>query len=198
MTTYFRNGIISGKFNRERNDIFDEKGKRFATLYFSSQGAKVECNDLDELGRRLFQQPDLRVYFSDRDMTVFVEAEIKSDKHWHYIYEGIDVPARKYKYAKITSGKGFYFMGKEDLSEFLLIPMKYASMAMESCGEEYMGHRSVPASANFVMPEHGCHRVRKFCCSGINKGSAIEDFVRIPYENVLHYVRDNNKFVRKI
>ena len=88
-------------------------------------------------------------------------------------------------------------MGKEDLQEFLLIPMKYAAMAMESCGEEYMGHRSVQTSQKFVMPDHGCHRVRKFCCSGANKGSAIEDFVRIPYQNILHYIREGNKFVRK-
>lgn len=197
MTTYCKNGIISGKFNRARNNKFDEKGKGFATLYFQSQKAIVEANDLDDFGNRLFQQPDLKVYFEDKDLTVFIEAEIKSDKHWRFVYDGIDIPARKYKYAKITSGKGFYFMGKEDLQEFLLIPMKFVAQAIESCGEEYFGYASVPSSANFKMPEHGCHRVRKYCSSGEGRGSAIEDFVRIPYQHALHYTRLDNKFVRK-
>ena len=47
------------------------------------------------------------------------------------------------------------------------------------------------------MPDHGCHRVRKICNAGEGKGSNIEDFIRIPYGKILHYIKTEDKFKRK-
>ena len=197
MQTYQKNGMLHGKFNFIRNQQYDAVGKTLVNCFFNQFGFEVQENDLDQSGKRIYENPDLKV--TSPEKSFFIEAEIKSDKNWKYIYDGVDIPSRKYKYAVQTEGKGFFFMGKEDLSELLLIKMLDVRRAVDDCGSNYCGQTSnfgfVPSSPEFVMPEHGCHRVRKFCKD--KYGITLEDFVRIPYKNILHYkLSENKKYIQ--
>ena len=84
--------------------------------------------------------------------------------------------------------------------EMLLIPMECLEAAQNDCGANYKGMGSISSSYDFAMPDHGCHRVRKKCSSGLNQDGSIEDFYRIPYDYVAHYRKNdegNYKLVSK-
>lgn len=189
MSTYIKNGMIHGKFNIQRNLKYDQLGKDLAAKFFENQGGKIYENDLNENGIRLFENPDMRVDFKKLNKTIFIEIEVKSDKNWSYIFNGIDIPARKIKYSFNTNSQGFFFMAKEDCQEFLLIPMRHMQNASDDCGDQYLGQSSkwgaVRSSENFIMPIHECHRVRKHCYYEGN--ITLEDFVRIPFKYCMHY-----------
>lgn len=200
MSTYSKNGMIHGRFNPIRNGKYDDLGKKFATLFFEAQGGIVSENDLDAKGNRLFENPDIKVEFPHLNKTMFVEVEIKSNKNWSYIFSGIDIPARKLKYSIATKSQGFFFMGKEDCQELMLISMKHMQNAADDCGDAFLGQSSkwgqINTSESFVIPKHECYRVRKHCFS---EGSVtVEDFFRIPYKYSLHYSLNENKTFLRI
>lgn len=197
MDTYQKNGMILGKFNSARNFKNDSLGKRFAIEFFKENGGVARTNDIDDKGILNYEKTDLEIYFESTKLEIFVEVELKGDKIWRYIYDGIDIPARKSKYAINTNNKGVFFMGKKDLTECLIIPMKYVFMAYRDCGEEYSGFGRISPSPNFVMPEHGCHRVRKICNTDESLGANIEDFIRIPYKFATHFVKMDGKFIKR-
>lgn len=198
MDTYQKNGMILGKFNLHRNSLNDSLGKKFAIEFFAQNGGKAISNDRDESGILDYEKTDLLIDFEITKQKIFVEVELKGDKIWRYIYQGIDIPARKFKYARNTENKGLIFMGKKDCTECLIIPLKYLSMAQTDCGEEYLGSGRIPTSQNFVMPNHGCHRVRKICNQDERTGSNVEDFLRIPYEYATHFIKVNGIFKKRI
>lgn len=190
--------MIHGKFNSKRNAKYDELGKKLASRFFSSQGGNVFENDLDANGNRLYENPDIKVEFPNLNKTIFIEVEVKSDKNWSYIFNGLDIPARKIKYSTNTNCQGFFFMARENCQEFVLIPMKHMQNAKNDCGDEYIGQSSkwgaVRSSENFIMPIHECHRVRKHCFSEGNL--TLEDFIRIPFKYCMHYLKTTeNDFV---
>lgn len=185
MSTYEKDGMLMAKFNPSRSDAFDNKGKQLAIKFFGLRGGKPEINDKDENNKHDYTKPDIRVHFPLQNKTIYVEAEVKSEKNWAFIENGIDIPIRKLKYAEQHAHDGFFFMVKNDESEVLLIPMKLLLMASQDCGKEFLGQGSIMTSSGFVMPEHGCHRVRKLCNTVYRRG--IEDFVRIPVKHVYRY-----------
>lgn len=197
MDTYQKNGMILGKFNSHRNSRNDSLGKNFAVEFFAQNGGKAITNDRDSSGTLDYEKTDLLILFEKTMQEIFVEVELKGDKIWRYIYSGIDIPARKSKYARNTNNRGIFFMGKKDCTECIVIPMKYISMAYDDCKDEYMGSGTIPASKGFVMPLHGCHRVRKICNKDEKLGSNVEDFIRIPYEFATHFIKMDGKFIKK-
>jgi hypothetical protein len=185
MSTYNKNGMIMAKFNLSRSDAFDEKGKKLAFKFFSKRGGLPSINDKDDNDNHDYSKTDIKVFFPEKNITIFVEAEVKSERNWEFISSGVDIPIRKIKYALKHEKNGLFFMVKNDELEVLLIPMKLFTMAFNDCGDDYIGQGSVLTSTNFSMPEHGCHRVRKFCNTVNRRG--IEDFIRIPLRHVYRY-----------
>ena len=185
MSTYEKDGKLMAKFNSSRSDAFDNKGKQLAMKFFKMLGGESYINDVDENNEHDYTKPDIRVFFPLKNKTIYVEAEVKSEKNWAFIESGIDIPIRKLKYAEKHTKDGFFFMVKNDESEVLLIPMKYLLMASNDCGKEFLGMGIIMTSSGFVMPDHECHRVRKLCNTVNRRG--VEDFVRIPVRHVYRY-----------
>lgn len=185
MSTYNKNGMIMAKFIPSRSQAFDNKGKQLAIKFFQLKGGIPSVNDLDENQNHDYTKTDIKVLFPKTNKTIYIEAEVKSEKNWQFIDQGIDIPIRKLKYAEQHEEDGYFFMVKNDESEVLLIPMKCLVMASRDCGDNFLGQGVIMTSSGFIMPEHGCHRVRKLCNTVNRRG--IEDFIRIPLHRAKRY-----------
>jgi len=194
-TTYTKNGHIHGHFNPGRHEKYDKKGRDYLTDFFKNKLWDVSDYDRDEDGFK-YDRPDLVA--TKEGKKIFAEAAIKSSGLWKYIKpgnpnNGVDVETRKLKYFKVGD-RSFVGMSNDEGEQLLLIPMECLAAAQKDCGDQFKGHM-VPSSENFVMPDHGCHRVRKKCRNGYNQTGEPEDFYRIPYEYTHHYRKENGKYI---
>jgi hypothetical protein len=194
MATYTRKGHIHGRFDQGRFDEFDGVGRANSREFWEANGWEVAVNDRDENGKTVYSNTDLRATKGKK--TVYVESAVKSPDLWKWIKGGspdfgVDVETRKLKYT--ANGEAYVDMtnGKQN-DERLVIPMDCLKAAQKSCGEEFKGHGRHTSSPGFVMPEHGCHRVRKYCRKGLNQTGEAEDFYRIPVEYVARYKKDSS------
>ena len=203
MGTYFKNGHIHGRFNKIRNDSFDEIGKIAATKFLNQKNYKVDVFDKDEKQNIIWNNADLIA--TKNDETFHIEVSVKRYNLFKYVKDGVDVETRKLKYFN-ENVKSYILMCdyiQKDNNQFscgnelLVIPMICLKLAQESCGEEFYGH-GVPSSEKFVEPEHGCIRVRKQCKKGLGQNNTIEDFYRIPYKYINHYISKDNGLYEKI
>lgn len=189
MSTYSKNGAISGRFDKTRHDEYDTLGKKNAKCFFESKGYKLIPNDKDEKGDTIYDRTDLlAIVESDQSVKIPIECSVKRTDLWRYIFEGVDIEFRKEKYGEY----GYNCMSNDDGSEILLIPLLCVKMAVKSCGDNYKGGRGVNDSSGFLMPEHGCHRVRKPCYKGKGQTGSVEDFTRTPYKYIYHFKKHKN------
>lgn len=206
MSTYIKNGHIHGYFNSQRNCKFEHIGRNALIQFWSDKGGSVKVNDKDENGELIKNCADLLVEY--KSQTILMEAATKRSDLFKYIESGVDVETRKLKYYR-EGQKGFvgmcdYFLDESGNAicgnEMLLIPMECLLYAQKDCGDYYKGQGSVKSSSQFIMPDHGCHRVRKQCRNGYKQTGSVEDFYRIPLGYVAHYrknEKDNYNLVRK-
>lgn len=199
MNTYRgEDGQLHDKYRAGRGQKFDGPGKLAARLFWEQRGWVVSDFDIGSDGVHQWKRTDLLMTKADKVM--YIEAEIKAHEIWHHVYQGVDVTSRKKKYCEyISSGCSAWVMmfqgagrcdehGKAVVGNNLLfIPMECLQAAEEDCGTEYKGHGKVLTTAGFVMPEHECHRVRKWC---YNEGEWTKnDFYRIPLQYCVQYAR---------
>lgn len=212
--TYHKNGHIHGRFNKSRFTKFDQLGKDNTNHFLSSLGWVVETNDISEAsGDVIYNNTDQKAirFIRGESLTILIESAVKRYDLWKYIGEstwdhlhfdnGVDVETRKLKY--IRSGiDSFVIMTEYEETErelksgnhVLMIPMACLLVAQEDCKDEYKGSRSIADSKNFLMPVHGCHRVRKCCRRGFGQNGEAEDFYRIPYEYIARFERIGDKY----
>lgn len=190
--TYQRGGEKHSHFNRARYLDFDGKGKANAAEFLEAANWIVEENDKDDKGRTIYTNTDLFAYKTTGEV-LFPEAEIKRDRHWSYIYKGVDIPSRKLKYYRPGVPAAVY-MSNESNSSMLEIKFELLHAANRDCGEEWLGDFGSKSSANFEMPEHECHKIMKPCRDKYN-GNTEEHFVRIPYKYVKHFVKNDGVWV---
>jgi len=180
--TYQKNGVLCGHFSRKRQLDLEDIGRDQAEAYFTWLGAQILPND-KVAGTIDYEKADFKVILPNQEV-LLVEAATKASDIWHYVFEGVDIECRKLKYIKqLGPQKLVVAMTKQDGSELLLIPGMTLHKATE-CGMEYKGQGKIKSSNNFKMPEHGCHKVRKFCRGP--GGGTEEDFYRIPFKYVTH------------
>lgn len=203
MTTYIKNGHIHGNFNKLRNDNFEKIGRIVAIKFLEQKNYKVESFDKDEKENIIWNNTDL-IAIKENEK-IHVEAATKRSDLFRFVSEGVDIETRKLKYIR-DDVKSYILMcdyieldnKKFDCgNELLIIPMICLKIAQESCGEEFYGH-GVPSSEKFVEPQHGCIRVRKQCRKGFGQNNTIEDFYRIPYKYITHYMKEENDKYKKI
>lgn len=182
MGTYEVNGILSAHFNAERDKENDLLGRSFVRKFFEKDSNYLLFDNDKVDGVRDYSKSDMRLEIGKS--IFYLEVAIKTNKHWGFVSQGVDVECRKLKYfmdSKISSSISMF----SDLNnQQLIIDSKYLLAAQKDCGQEYYGQwgrqYSVRSSPNFQMPVHGCHRVRKYC---EYKGKwTKEDFYRIPYK----------------
>ena len=203
MDTYFKNGHIHGHFNKTRNDNFDEIGKIAAIKFLEQKNYKVNNFDKDKKENIIWNNTDL---IATKDgQTFHIEASAKRWDLFKYVKSGVDVETRKLKYIRenvksyilmcdyIKNNNNQFVCG----NELLVIPMICLKKAQESCGQEFYGH-GILSSEKFIEPEHGCIRVRKKCKKGLGQSNTIEDFYRIPYKYIIHYVATDDGIYKKI
>lgn len=190
--TYQSGANTHSHFNSARHKAFDGMGKQNAVEFLEGDGWNVEKNDEDAKGRVLFTNTDL-VATKPTGEFFFFEAEVKRDKYWSYIYQGVDIPTRKAKYHR-EGVDAAIMMSNESNTAMLEIPLKLIALACDDCGDEYKGDFGAKSSADFVMPSHGCHRVMKPCRDRFN-GGTVETFARIPYKYIKHYVKKDGAWV---
>jgi len=193
MGTYIKKGIKSSHFNKERHEIYDSLGRKNAKKFFKTKGFTLKTNDKDIEGNLIYYKTDLiAVKDTDSNVVFPLECSIKRTDLWHYIFSGVDVELRKEKYGE----NGYNCMSNNEATEVLIIPLKYVSLAIKSCGIEYAGGgRGVKDSPNFIMPKHGCHRVRKKCIKGVAQTGEEEDFARIPYKYIYHFKKSGKGYI---
>lgn len=181
---YLRNGRRRSNYDPARAEK-EGPGRDEAIAFYRYLGATVTDNDKDKDGNVDFSKGDLLATFPNGNVVV-VEAAAKGSDLWKWITDGVDVEERKLKYVhQLGAEKTFLFMASSDSKQALLIPYTCLCAAEEDCGEEFAGHRLIRSSANFVMPEHGCHRIVKNCKTE-DGGWEKNDFYRIPYQYVTH------------
>jgi hypothetical protein len=184
MATYEKNGSISSHFNKERFETYDSLGRKNATKFFEAKGFTLKTNDKTEENKVLYDRTDLlAIKNKDPNISFHIECSVKSTRLWKYVFDGVDVELRKEKYGK----EGYNCMSNDDGSEILIIPLMYISLAINSCGKEFAGGTNVKNSPGFIMPEHGCHKVRKYCRRGVGQSGELEDFARVPYKYIYHF-----------
>jgi hypothetical protein len=185
---YERNGQKHSNFNSGRFEKYDQQGRDNLSQFFTYKGGKVKINDRKKDGTTDYTKADMLVEMGGH--TWEAEAAVKSDSLWKFIKDGVDIETRKFKYLKNNNRRAVLVMSNSSNTELLVIPMECLLAAQNSCGKEYKGHRgrkgNVLNSEGFVMPPHGCHRVRKMCSDSYT-GVTEEDFFRIPYKYVSHY-----------
>ena len=195
MSTYQKNGHLHGHFNSYRNSIFDKLGREAAIDFWKQFGWEAQVNDRDESDNLLYNNTDLKV--CKQNKFINIEAASKRANLFRFVRDGVDIETRKLKMTK-TGQKSFVCMSDyiknpvyKSGTEMLLVPMECLIAAQNDCGDSYKGQRDIESSSNFIMPEHGCHRVRKRCYEGIQQTGHAEDFYRIPYAYVAHYRRND-------
>jgi hypothetical protein len=185
MSVYRKNGNrIHAYFDQSRNDQFDLKGKNFVKNIFSKLGFLTIDYDKDADGNHVWQNTDLLIK-SPKGTVYRIEPEIKRERIFGYTKDGVDIPLRKEKYA-YASIRTKFFIINENLREFIIVDDVKIKMAVDACGEEYEGYGSLSNSKNYVLPEHGCRRVRKLCRKKDSQRH-YDDFVRIPLSQAKHY-----------
>lgn len=212
--TYHKDGHIHGRFNRNRFTRFDKLGKDNAEHFLSSMGWVVEANDISEAsGNVIYNNTDQKAtrFIKGESKILLIEAAVKRYDLWKYIGEstwdhlhfdnGVDVETRKLKYIRPDTSAFVIMTEYEEKDDgivggnhILMIPMDCLVVAQEDCGDEYKGSRQIPNSKNFLMPVHGCHRVRKCCRKGFGQNGEVEDFYRIPYEYIARFERVGDKY----
>ena len=193
MSTYQKAGQIHGVFDLDRYNKFEKVGRSSAILFWEQRSFKATENDIKDNGTVDTTCTDLKVWMKDK--SILVEAATKRYDLFRYINMGVDIETRKLKYFRkderafvamcdyLLDQSGNAYAG----NEMLIIPMECLFVAQRDCLSEYFGHRPVSSSLNFIMPEHGCHRVRKNCGSGYHQTGAPEDFYRVPYDYISHF-----------
>ena len=196
MSTYTRKGHIHGNFNRNRFTKYDGVGRSNTAKFWVQQGWEIKDYDKDE-GSDDVQFDRTDQIATKGKKTVYVESAIKSPRLWKFAVDGVDVETRKLKYVKLGE-VSYVDMSTDEGDQHMLIPMKCLQMAQDDCGSSFYGQGTI-STADFEMPEHGCHRVRKRCRQGYEQTGELEDFYRIPYKYVAHYkmVDDKMKMVHK-
>jgi hypothetical protein len=202
-TTYIKDSQIHGRYNHVRGELFDNLGKDMASLFWEQFGWMSCFHDRGSDGELLWHHTDLRMI---KDTQVInVEAAVKRDGLWKYIESGIDIETRKLKYSK-KGERAFISMGDYHShvdcvsmgDNMLLIPMDCLVAAQKHCGDNYKGLGDVPSSEGFIMPLHGCYRIRKRCRGGVSQSGEIEDFYRIPYIYTAHYRKSDDGMYTKV
>ena len=197
MTTYVKQGHIHGSFNRSRFNKYDGIGRSNAQAFW--EGKQWTIGDYDkEEGSEEVQFDHTDQVATNGKSEVYVEAAVKQSDLFKYIKggnpdSGVDVETRKLKYIK-DGKKAVVCMSDETGDQMLVIPMECLAVAQQACGSNFKGQGGVLTSADFKMPEHGCHRVRKRCRRGYEQSGEAEDFYRIPYEYVARYRKINGKY----
>lgn len=197
MSTYNKNGHIHGTFDRARHTKFEHIGRNASVVFWEQKGWNVIQNDIDDEGDVIKNCTDLIIEKNGKK--ILMEAATKRGDLFRYIKDGVDVETRKLKY-KREGVQAFVAMCDYMMvdgvavegNEMLIIPMECLEVAQRDCGENYRGQGRVPSSVEFVMPEHGCHRVRKRCVNGFNQVGRAEDFYRIPYDYIAHYRKNED------
>jgi len=204
MSTYEKNGHIHGSFDVIRHGKFEHVGREAVAMFWKSKDWSVFDNDIDENGEVIKNRADLRIEFNDK--VILMEAATKRHDLFRYAKSGVDVETRKLKYRR-EGQKAFVAMCDYHLddnrnayfgNEMLIIPMECLELAQRDCGSEFKGMGSVGSSFRFVMPDHGCHRVRKKCEKGYRQNGMAEDFYRIPYEYIVHYRKNEEGYYQLI
>lgn len=186
--TYKRGVSSHSNFSPSRFKDFDGMGKQNATEFLELDGWTVEENDKDGNGKTIFTNTDLVARRLEE--ILFFEAEVKRDQHWKYIFEGVDIPDRKAKYFKPGIPAALMMCNKSN-TNMLRVPGELIYLACQDCPDMWFGDFGAKSSPNFIMPDHGCHRVMKYCRDEYN-GRTLETFVRIPYKYVQHHVREGD------
>jgi len=193
MSTYTKNGHIHGSFHISRHGKFERVGRDAVTFFWESKNWSVFDNDINDIGNVVTNCTDLRIELNGK--TILMEAATKRNNLFKFVKEGVDIETRKLKYRR-DGQKAFVAMCDYHLdtnnnaysgNQMLIIPMECLEAAQRDCENEYKGHGFISSSKGFLMPQHGCHRVRKKCGKGFGQTGEAEDFYRIPYEYVAHY-----------
>lgn len=198
--TYTSGGRVHSHFDPARKEK-EHIGRNAAIRLFRDlYKCKVTDNDVSDSGGRRYTTPDLLATFPD-GTELPVEAAGKTWEDWRYIKSGVDVECRKLKYTKhgwmqICMAKAFFDEPDLPPPELLLIPGICLQAADESCGKTYLGHGNIKDHPDFVMPDHGCHVVKKMCKT--KSGWEENDFFRVPYKYVTHITYNKDKDVYKL
>lgn len=194
MSTYKSGDKTFSSFNVNDYKQFDDDGRKIASEFFESLGAKVFCNDGKDVGNVDFNKTDLRVEFDNGEI-FFVEPEIKRTKNWKYLKEGLHFALRKpekiFKNNSIPAEQFIFVSINEELTEVAIVDGKYMFLGWK-VWPEYCGYGKLQNSNNFVAPDHGCYPVKKYT----SRNSPVpEDFITISYARIQHYKRlSENKF----
>jgi hypothetical protein len=184
--TYIKDNRLHSHFSKTRQSSKEHIGIDFVSSWLKVKHFDVSKNDRTKSGDLNPSATDLKA--TKNNLEIDIEVEVKSDKIWHYILQGIDIPSRKGKY--LQNPNFVHFMVKEDKTEFLMTPGIYLELANQCVG--FKGQGSIKDSSDFSMPTHECHIVRKFC--NAFSYHEVNDFFRIPYRYTFHYKKEENGF----
>lgn len=191
MAVYSKNGRLHSRFNKDRASRYDGAGRQHTSDFWKAYNWSVSDHDKEISGEIIFNNCD-QVATQEGRKPIYVESAIKSTRLWKWIKDGVDVEDRKLKYFREDEDV-FVCMSNDEGNEMLVIPMKGLQLAEDDCNG-YAGHGGILSSDGFVMPEHGCHRVRKRCNKGYQQTGEVEDFYRIPYKYIRHYKLENGEW----
>ena len=190
-------GKIQGYFDEDRHDEFDVLGRENSCHFWSWRGGLVKDNDIIN-GKIDYTRTDQVVEIENE--IIYVECAVKRNKHWgSFRQDGVDIETRKLKYSYVGQ-KSCVTMSNNLSNQIANIPLKLLKLAADDCGREYQVQINpdrpiIKKSPNFIMPAHGCHRIRKWCQDPKSKIWTIEDFFRIPYEYIWRYERIENHYI---
>ena len=162
-------------FDKEYWAKYDKIGKKHAALFYSWKGGAVK--PFDKQSTKDHKEPDLQVDIADRP-PLLVDAEIKSDRDWDFIYRGVHIPARKFRMIlKYPSYKFIVCLVKGDGKQLLLVPKRALVEAQQVIGHRGFGgsHPTTDTDDYSGPGPNGADKVYKWTIRG-----EYEHFLEVP------------------
>lgn len=117
--TIHRGKEIHSLFSYKRQKDLEWIARDVVRKFANFIKCRLDVNDRNQRGEIDYSMSDFCLYIPNIGK-FDLEAETKATRHWGYIRDGVDIPARKLKYIKDPK-RYLHFMVKEDEKQLVII-----------------------------------------------------------------------------